>query len=55
MAPKISDILDDAAYVGTAVAGYTGFVAANPTVAFYIGLIDAALFALSNRLAAQGY
>ena len=55
MPPKISDILDDAAYVGTAVAGYTGFVSAQPTLAFYIGLIDAGLFALSNRLASQGY
>jgi len=55
MPPKISDICDDAAYVGTAIAGYTGFVSQEPTLAFWIGLVDAGLFALSNRLAAQGY
>jgi hypothetical protein len=49
---EIASIADDAAYVLTAISGYTGFVAAQPTIAFYLGLTAAALFALSNRLAA---
>jgi len=55
MPPRVSDILDDASYVGTVIAGYFGFVADHPTIAFYIGIADAALFALSNPLAVQGY
>jgi hypothetical protein len=55
MALKISDGLDDAAYVLTAAGAYEGFAATHPTIAFYLGMVSAVLFAAANRLSAQGY
>lgn len=52
---KVSDILDDLGYVLQVPAAYTGFATANPTVAFYLEIVAAGAFTLSNRLAKQGH
>lgn len=51
---QYSDYADGVAYVLTVVDAYAGFASRDPTLAFYIGLVAAGLYATSNWLKSKG-